>query len=103
MTGQELIAHLLEVDKQAEEIVRAGEKESERLIAEADRTGRQDAEAQLKEGLAALEENYNTTLAQKRSIFNNKLDAYKVELSAQAPNFGAFSKLANEYLEAACR
>ena len=98
MDEQAVLHHLIEVEKNAAQIVDNAKKQTAAAIAENDRSCRAEFETALANNYAALEAAYKQTLAEIDGAYQEKLAAQRALLEQKPPNEEKFRTVLHEYL-----
>ncbi|MDR2467989.1 MAG: hypothetical protein LBD22_03420 [Spirochaetaceae bacterium] len=97
MDEQVVLHHLIEVEKNAAQIVERAQQEAAAHIAENDRVCRNEFDSAYTKEYTALEEDYKRRLAEIESAYQIELDAQRVKLEHAPPNLARFAAIAQDY------
>ncbi|GMO16176.1 MAG: hypothetical protein Pg6A_02410 [Termitinemataceae bacterium] len=101
MNENNILHHLIEIEKNAAKIVEEAQSSAAAQIAESERNCRIEYENAYRAEYNRLEAEYNRGLAEIDAAYKDELDALKAELERKTPNWEAFNKLAREFFACA--
>lgn len=96
MEPQDVLQHLLEVEKQASSLVLDAQAEADRRIAEYEGQCKERFEAAYHTRIAEIEKEYSEHIERIKKQYTAELAAYKKELDGQAVEYREFSLLMDQ-------
>jgi vacuolar-type H+-ATPase subunit H len=101
MTGTETVQHLLDIEAQAQTIVKEAQKEADKRIAESSRTQRAAYQAEIQKRFDELDAEYQKALGDARAQGDKQLDEYRASLGSLNVNEERFAAFAAAYFQGA--
>ena len=98
MENNEILQHLLDLERQAAALVDDAQAEADRRIAEGESRNRLSSDEIYARELKALEEIYKKNITAAKESYKRQLDDYMESLKTQALNTDAFRSLAEKLL-----
>jgi len=98
MEDNEILQHLISLEKDASDLVFDAQTEADRKIAEGENENRLRFEEKYAGEAELLENNYREKIIALKNKYKNDLEIYGESLKTQPVNFQAFSELAERLL-----
>jgi hypothetical protein len=98
MSENKVFSHLLDIEKQAGELLEGAEIEAAKRLEAAEKAGREAYEKAYAEKAALLEENYKKEEAAMELAYNQKLEAYRSDLDSRPLQQSEFNTLLDSML-----
>jgi len=98
MEDNEILQHLISLEKEASSLVYDAQAEADRKISEGENENRLRFEERYAEEAELLEKNYREIILSLKNKYKLELEQYGESLKNQPVNFQAFSELAERLL-----